>query len=124
MIRAAAKNYQDVAVIVDPKDYDKVLSELENGGVTIETKKYLQYKVFAHTAVYDCLISNYLAAQLGIEFPDEVTFAYSKAQDMRYGENPQQIGRASCRERVLDRVVYPQGLAFKFKADMGQGALI
>ncbi len=90
MIRAAAKNYQDVAVIVDPKDYDKVLSELENGGVTIETKKYLQYKVFAHTAVYDCLISNYLAAQLGIEFPDEVAFAYSKAQDMRYGENPQQ----------------------------------
>ncbi|MDE6585919.1 MAG: bifunctional phosphoribosylaminoimidazolecarboxamide formyltransferase/IMP cyclohydrolase [Clostridia bacterium] len=90
MIRAAAKNYQDVAVIVDPKDYDKVLGELENGGVTLETKKYLQYKVFAHTAVYDSLISNYLAAQLGIMFPDEVTFAYSKAQDMRYGENPQQ----------------------------------
>ncbi len=90
MIRAAAKNYQDVAVIVDPKDYDKVLSELENGGVTLETKKYLQYKVFAHTAVYDSLISNYLAAQLGITFPDEVTFAYSKAQDLRYGENPQQ----------------------------------
>ena len=90
MIRAAAKNYQDVAVIVDPKDYGKVLSELENGGVTLETKKYLQYKVFAHTAVYDSLISNYLASQLGITFPDEVTFAYSKAQDMRYGENPQQ----------------------------------
>ena len=90
MIRAAAKNYQDVAVIVDPKDYGKVLSELANGGVTLETKKYLQYKVFAHTAVYDSLISNYLASQLGITFPDEVTFAYSKAQDMRYGENPQQ----------------------------------
>ena len=90
MIRAAAKNYQDVAVIVDPKDYNKVLEELKNGGVTLETKKYLQYKVFAHTAVYDSLISNYLAAQLGITFPDEVTFAYEKAQDMRYGENPQQ----------------------------------
>ena len=90
MIRAAAKNYQDVAVIVDPKDYNKVLDELANGGVTIETKKYLQYKVFAHTAVYDSLISNYLAAQLGITFPEEVTFAYEKAQDMRYGENPQQ----------------------------------
>lgn len=90
MIRAAAKNYQDVAVIVDPKDYDKVLAELSSGGVTLETKKYLQYKVFAHTAVYDSLISNYLAAQLGITFPDEVTFAYSKAQEMRYGENPQQ----------------------------------
>lgn len=90
MIRAAAKNYQDVAVIVDPKDYDKVLSELNNGGVTLDTKKYLQYKVFAHTAVYDSLISNYLASQLGITFPDSVTFAYEKAQDMRYGENPQQ----------------------------------
>ena len=90
MIRAAAKNYQDVAVIVDPKDYNKVLDELANGGVTLETKKYLQYKVFAHTAVYDSLISNYLASQLGITFPDEVTFAYEKAQDMRYGENPQQ----------------------------------
>lgn len=90
MIRAAAKNYQDVAVIVDPKDYGKVLAELENGGVTLETKRYLQYKVFAHTAVYDSLISNYLAAQLGIEYPDSVTFAYEKAQDLRYGENPQQ----------------------------------
>ena len=90
MIRAAAKNYQDVAVIVDPADYGKVLDELANGGVTIETKKYLQYKVFAHTAVYDSLISNYLAAQLGITFPDQVTFSYEKAQDMRYGENPQQ----------------------------------
>lgn len=90
MIRAAAKNYQDVAVIVDPNDYSKVLQELKAGGVTLETKKYLQYKVFAHTAVYDSLISNYLAAQLNIEFPDEVTFAYKKAQEMRYGENPQQ----------------------------------
>lgn len=90
MIRAAAKNYQDVAVIVDPKDYNKVLNELKNGGITLETKKYLQYKVFAHTAVYDSLISNYLASQLGITFPEQVTFAYEKAQDMRYGENPQQ----------------------------------
>ena len=90
MIRAAAKNYQDVAVIVDPKDYNKVLDELKSGGITLETKKYLQYKVFAHTAVYDSLISNYLAAQLGITFPEQVTFAYEKAQDMRYGENPQQ----------------------------------
>ncbi len=90
MIRAAAKNYQDVAVVVDPKDYERVLSELETGGITLETKKYLQYKVFAHTAVYDSMISNYLAEQLGIRFPESVTFAYEKAQDMRYGENPHQ----------------------------------
>lgn len=90
MIRAAAKNYQDVAVIVDPKDYERVLSELEAGEITLDTKKYLQYKVFAHTAVYDSMISNYLAEQLGIRYPDSVTFAYEKAQDMRYGENPHQ----------------------------------
>ena len=90
MIRAAAKNYQDVAVVVDPKDYERVLSELEAGQITLETKKYLQYKVFAHTAVYDSMISNYLAEQLGIRYPDSITFAYEKAQDMRYGENPHQ----------------------------------
>lgn len=90
MIRAAAKNYQDVAVVVDPRDYERVLSELEAGGITLETKKYLQYKVFAHTAVYDSMISNYLAQQLGIRFPESVTFAYEKSQDMRYGENPHQ----------------------------------
>ena len=90
MIRAAAKNYQDVAVVVDPKDYERVLSELENGEITLDTKKYLQYKVFAHTAVYDSMISNYLAQQLDIRYPETVTFAYEKAQDMRYGENPHQ----------------------------------
>ena len=90
MIRAAAKNYQDVAVVVDPKDYERVLSELEAGGITLKTKKYLQYKVFAHTAVYDSMISNYLAEKLEIRYPDSITFAYEKTQDMRYGENPHQ----------------------------------
>ena len=90
MIRAAAKNYQDVAVVVDPKDYERVLSELEAGEITLETKKYLQYKVFAHTAVYDSMISNYLAQQLDIRYPDSITFAFEKTQDTRYGENPHQ----------------------------------
>ncbi|MBQ9118356.1 MAG: bifunctional phosphoribosylaminoimidazolecarboxamide formyltransferase/IMP cyclohydrolase [Clostridia bacterium] len=90
MIRAAAKNYQDVAVLVDPADYEKVLSELEAGEISLETKKYLQYKVYAHTAVYDSMISNYLAQQLGIRYPDTMTCAYEKTQDMRYGENPHQ----------------------------------
>ena len=53
MIRAAAKNYQDVVVMVDPADYDKVLSELREGEVSLETKFYLMYKVYQHTAVYD-----------------------------------------------------------------------
>lgn len=90
MLRSAAKNFQDVVVLVDPADYDKALSELKSGEVSLETKKYLMYKVFAHTAVYDSLISNFLASKLGIKFPDTITLAYSKEQDMRYGENPHQ----------------------------------
>ena len=90
MIRAAAKNYQDVAVVVDPKDYEKVLAELEQGEISLQTKKYLQYKVYAHTAVYDSMISNYLAQQLDIRYPETMTCAYEKTQDMRYGENPHQ----------------------------------
>ena len=50
----------------------------------------LSYKVYRHTAAYDSLISGYLQQKLGIEFPEHITFAYDKAQDLRYGENPQQ----------------------------------
>ncbi len=90
MLRSAAKNYQDVVVIVDPADYEKALGEMESGSVSIETRKYLMYKVYQHTAVYDTLISTYLRQQLNIEFPDQLTLAYEKKEQMRYGENPHQ----------------------------------
>lgn len=92
MIRAAAKNYQDVAVIVDPKDYDKVIEELKaKGEVSKETKFYLASKVFEHTASYDTLIANYLRKQRGAEdFPETLSLTFEKVQDMRYGENPHQ----------------------------------
>ncbi len=90
MLRSAAKNYQDVLVIVDPKDYEKVLLELEKGSVSQDTRKYLMYKVFQHTAVYDTLISTYLRKQLKIDYPEELTLAYEKKYQMRYGENPHQ----------------------------------
>lgn len=90
MIRAAAKNYQDVVVMVDPADYDKVLSELREGEVSLETKFYLMYKVYQHTAVYDSMISTYLRKKVGIEFPEQIAFCYEKCQDLRYGENPKQ----------------------------------
>ena len=64
MIRAAAKNYQDVAVVVDPADYEIVLKELkEDGAVSLDTKFYLMGKVFEHTANYDAMINNYLRGQ-------------------------------------------------------------
>ena len=92
MLRASAKNYKNVAVIINPSDYDVVLQELENRGeVSLETKLKLSYKVFSHTAHYDALIQEYLRLQVGEDFLSEkLVIPYEKAQDMRYGENPHQ----------------------------------
>lgn len=92
MIRAAAKNYQDVLPVVDPADYPEVIARLkgENGGADKSFRLNLMYKIFAHTAQYDSMISEYMRKQLGIEFPNFLTLSYEKRQDMRYGENPHQ----------------------------------
>jgi len=90
MLRSAAKNYQDVVVLVDPKDYGRALEEMKNGGVTLETKFYLMYKVFQHTAVYDTLVSTYIRERQNIRFPEQFTLAFEKKQELRYGENPHQ----------------------------------
>jgi len=102
MLRAAAKNWQDVAVLIDPVDYAGVLAELRAGGVERATKFRLAKKVFSHTAAYDGMISNYLTAlEPGVEAAPEVPPARAawpavlnlqlhKTQDMRYGENPHQ----------------------------------
>jgi len=92
MIRAAAKNYQDVVVIVDPSDYAAVLEELKTTkDVSLKTKFKLAYKVFEHTSHYDTLIAKYLREQIGEdEFPQTLSLTFEKVQDMRYGENPHQ----------------------------------
>ena len=92
MIRAAAKNYQDVIVVVDPADYDSVLNEIKlNGDLSRESKFKLAYKVFEHTSHYDTLIAEYLRKQIGEEvFPKTLSLTFEKVQDMRYGENPHQ----------------------------------
>ena len=94
MLRAAAKNYQDVSVIVDPADYATVIDELRaNGSVSVETNLRLAYKVFNHTAAYDTLIQSYLRRETGSDiFPDKLSLTFEKVQDMRYGENPHQRG--------------------------------
>lgn len=94
MLRSAAKNYQDVTVITDPKDYSIVLEELNNNGkVSLDTKFYLMQKVFEHTANYDAMICKYIKEQRNDEsFPSELTLTYEKVQEMRYGENPHQKG--------------------------------
>ncbi|TJX14533.1 bifunctional phosphoribosylaminoimidazolecarboxamide formyltransferase/IMP cyclohydrolase [Tissierella creatinini] len=91
MIRAAAKNYQDVIVIVDPADYSKVLDELkETKDVSLKTKEYLAGKVFNYTAYYDGMISAYFNKINEIEFPKYMALPFKHEQDLRYGENPHQ----------------------------------
>jgi phosphoribosylaminoimidazolecarboxamide formyltransferase/IMP cyclohydrolase len=102
MLRAAAKNWQDVAVVIDPADYARVLAELNGGGVQRQTMFMLAKKVFAHTAAYDGMITNYLTAlQAGAEnagaavparaeYPAVFNLQLAKVQDLRYGENPHQ----------------------------------
>lgn len=92
MLRSAAKNYQDVAVVVDPSDYEKVLSELKtNKQVSLDTKFYLMQKVFMHTSGYDTLIADFLRKERkDTSFPETLTMTFEKVQDMRYGENPHQ----------------------------------
>ncbi|NLP34555.1 MAG: bifunctional phosphoribosylaminoimidazolecarboxamide formyltransferase/IMP cyclohydrolase [Clostridiales bacterium] len=92
MLRAAAKNYQDVAVLVDPRDYGQVLTELKNEGqVSHKTKFYLMQKVFQHTSSYDTMIADYLRKERNDQtLPENLTMTFEKIQDMRYGENPHQ----------------------------------
>ena len=92
MLRAAAKNYQDVSVVIDPTDYEQVLSEIkETGAVSVKTNFYLAAKVFNHTAYYDTMIANYLRDKACLpKYPDTISMTFEKVQDMRYGENPHQ----------------------------------
>jgi len=102
MLRAAAKNWADVGVVIDPTDYPQVLAELDAGGLSRTTKFSLARKVYAHTAAYDGMITNYLSAlEPGAEerpaavpqraaYPSVYNLQLVKTQDMRYGENPHQ----------------------------------
>jgi phosphoribosylaminoimidazolecarboxamide formyltransferase/IMP cyclohydrolase len=94
MIRSAAKNYQDVAIVVSPSDYDTILTEMrENGGdLTLETRWRLAKKAFRTTADYDRAISARLALVDGAApaLPDPLDIRAPKRMDLRYGENPHQ----------------------------------
>lgn len=90
LLRAAAKNYPDVVVVCDPKDYSQVLQWLQTDDVPLEAKRQLALKAFAHTAAYDVAICAYFCKQAGIKFPDELVLGYRKRLDLRYGENPHQ----------------------------------
>jgi phosphoribosylaminoimidazolecarboxamide formyltransferase / IMP cyclohydrolase len=93
MIRAAAKNHADVAVVVEPADYGAVLADLDahGGAVTLTLRRRLAQTAFARTAAYDAAISNWLAGEIGEATPAFRAIGGALVEPMRYGENPHQV---------------------------------
>lgn len=101
MVRSAAKNHKDVAIVVNAQDYTQIIDSLKQGGLTYAQRFQLALKVFEHTAAYDGMIANYLgtvnqaaetlSTQERSAFPNTFNSQFIKVQDMRYGENPHQI---------------------------------
>ncbi|BDA78489.1 bifunctional purine biosynthesis protein PurH [Leptospira kobayashii] len=92
MLRSAAKNHKNVVVLTDPKDYAPFTEEWKKNQGKISKETAFQYaaKVFAETASYDTAISTYFNKKLDIKYPDKISFAFTKKQKLRYGENPHQ----------------------------------
>ncbi|UUX93851.1 bifunctional phosphoribosylaminoimidazolecarboxamide formyltransferase/IMP cyclohydrolase [Methanoplanus endosymbiosus] len=89
MIRAAAKNFKDVAVVIEPADYKKIIESLGKEGLTYDDRKILAAKVFTRMAAYDGAISNYLNSE-GSAVPTSYTVQFKNGRELRYGENPHQ----------------------------------
>ena len=109
MLRSAAKNYRDVAVVCDPSDYGDIIAEMKknDGTLSMDTRFELSKKTFAHTAQYDGAIANYMSSlkadkkhQNRQTYPEILNLQFEKVQDMRYGENPHQSA-AFYRERNI-----------------------
>ena len=93
MVRAAAKNYKYVTIVVDPQQYQEVLDRIKTDSLTEDFKFELSRKAFLHTGLYDCAIAGYKTKEITGEkdgLPDIFAKAYTKIQDLRYGENPHQ----------------------------------
>ena len=106
LLRAAAKNFRDVVVVVRPADYPGILAELEStGSVSVATRRRLAAVAFQHTALYDTAIAEYVRADTEeASFPSELTIGLRRLQMLRYGENPHQQAALygwGCRSRGL-----------------------
>ncbi len=118
LLRAAAKNFPEVVVVVDPEDYPSILKELQEGPVSLPTRRRLAQKAFAHTARYDSVVADYLGKQGGSRFPAVVTLRFDKLADLRYGENPHQAAalyrEAAVAEPSIATAKLLQGKALSF----------
>jgi phosphoribosylaminoimidazolecarboxamide formyltransferase / IMP cyclohydrolase len=105
MVRAAAKNFAHVAAVCRPEQYDPVLRELQDGPLSLETRRALAAEAFAQTAAYDAAIARWFAEAMF--FPDRLTLTFEKIADLAYGENPHQTAayyaEAGTRRHLLSR---------------------
>ncbi len=92
MVRSAAKNFNDVIIVTDAKDYDEVINRLKNNNNTLEFRRNLMIKAYEHTASYDSMIANYMNKRFKDGFGDKQFIVGSKVFNTRYGENPHQKG--------------------------------
>ena len=92
MLRAAAKNFPSVAVVVDPEDYDWVAEKLAGDGLSENDRRGLAAKAFRHVSEYDAAVTGYLSGGEAGELPDHLTISLEKVAGLRYGENPHQSG--------------------------------
>lgn len=134
LIRSAAKNYDDVAVVVNPNKYELIIDELKNNNAELakETRLRLSVEAFKYTSSYDTVIHNYLqqlTKPQAVDFPNELNLTYAKVMDLRYGENPHQKaafyrdvyfkGAASNEPRVvLAKQVHGKELSFNNILDL------
>jgi phosphoribosylaminoimidazolecarboxamide formyltransferase/IMP cyclohydrolase len=97
MLRSAAKNHKDVAVVSNPNDYTRVIEEIRSSGdLSEDTRWKLALEAFEHTSKYDTVISGYLRARKDVLFPDTLGLQYEKVMELRYGENPNQKAAFYC----------------------------
>lgn len=90
MVRGAAKNHANVAVVVNPRDYDEVLAAVSEGGFALPQRKVLAAKAFAHLASYDTAVASWLNRVTSADLPEFSGIALTKKDQLRYGENPHQ----------------------------------
>ena len=116
MLRGAAKNHASVAALCDPEDYEPVLAELRDGGISAETRSRLAAKAFATTAAYDAAIATWFNGREA--FPDRLVVSLEKEQELTYGENPHQRGayyaERGVRRHLLSRVEQLHGKELSF----------
>ena len=129
LIRSSAKNFQSVTVVIDPGDYEEVLRQLrETGETTLELRRELARKAFAHTASYDIAISGYFNRSMDILHPEKLLLEFKHKQALRYGENPHQkaafYSEPNPEPASLPNLVQHQGKALSYNNIMDTDAAV